>query len=264
MRLTKCAFGIAAAFLFIAVPVQAAIAYHFKTTTEGFDANHREGRVVVDGSRWRIDFDAIPNDVIELNAIVATADGSLIAINDSNRTWFRLKSRERLGINNALFTFLFVGETTLASEIHVSFDPAKRNPRPDRDAVPRDAAPPDRISFSYRIDTKVSSYDVKGKVWGEIRVWTTQELEQPEIPWRAFDLQTGFDAVDAALRVPLSGVRGIPWQSEVEVSRRLEDGEVLRQVVRRTIGPLEPIVTHPGQFTVPSGYRYQEPAFGVP
>jgi len=194
-----------------------------------------------------------------MNAIVAAADGSIIAINDSNRTWFRLKSRERLGINNALFTFQFVGETTRASEIHVSFELGKRDPRPDRDA-----GFPDRISFSYRIDTKVSSYDVKGKVWGEIRVWTTQELDHPEIPWRAFDLQTGFDAVDAALRVPLSGIRGIPWQSEVEVSRRLEDGEVLRHVVRRTIGPLEPIVTHAGQFTVPSGYRYQEPVFGVP
>lgn len=255
--MTRVTFAVVIAALVLLVentPLEAAETYHISTSIEGVYATHHEGAVVIDGKRWRINYDTIPGDVTSINAIIGTADGDVIAINDSNHTWFRVRSRAPLWIGSRLFSF---GNPARISKIRVVEAPAELKRGPAAGAT-------NRITFSYRINTKVSSEDVQGEVWGEIRIWATAGPERAELPWKAFELRTGFDSVDEALRVPLAGVRGFVWQSETEVSRRIENGETLKQVIRRNIGPLTTIVALPQQFAVPAGYVYQEPVVGAP
>lgn len=254
--LTRCLIAVAV-LLAANIGADAAEIYRFQTTTQGVYPEHHEGTVLIDGKHWRMSFDAIPDYVTDFNALIGTEDGTLIAINDSNHTWFHLKSRERLGIANSLFTFFAFGEAAKASKIRITLRPAE--PDRGRDAT---AGPTSRIAFSYRIDVKVSGENVQGEVSGEIRVWTTAGPERQDLPWRAVDLRTGLDAVDEALRIPLAGARGLAWQSETEVSRRLAGGEVLKQTIRRTLGPLTHTQAEPREFTVPADYRYQEPVIG--
>jgi len=236
--------------------IHAAETYYFQSTTEGLHSKHQEGTVLIDGKRWRINFDPVPGDVTDFNAIVGTEDGRLIAINDSNRTWFDLKSLSRVEIDSSLFTFFAIGQVTKAAKIRIAepIEPARG--RGDAAGFTK------RITFSYRIDVTVSSENVPGEVWGEIRLWVKPGMERRELPWKVMYLKTGIDAVDEALQAPLSKVGGLEWKSETEVSRRLAGGEILKQVIRRTIGPLTSTAADPLQFAVPSGYRYQEPVVG--
>lgn len=256
MRLITCCLFSAVVLLFVSsATCEGAVGYSFQTTTEGVYPTHHRGTVVVAGDRWRINYDAEPDEVTDLNTIVCTDGHEIVGINDSNRTWFRLKSRTRLEIDNFLFAF---GEAAKVSKIRISVASVEPGP------IGSEPPPTRRIIFSYRIDTKISSENVRGEVWGEIRLWTRAGLEPPELPWRAIELRTGLDSVDKALSDALSGVPGIQWQSETEVSRRLEAGETLRQVIRRTLSSMKTVDAQSDDFTVPSGYRYQEPQIGVP
>jgi hypothetical protein len=154
MTRVTLAVVIAALVLFVEnTPLKAAETYHLSTSIEGVYAMQHEGAVVIDGKRWRINYDTIPGDVTSINAIIGTADGDVIAINDSNHTWFRVQSRASLWIGSPLFSF---GNPARISKIRVVESPAE----PKRAA----AGATNRITFSYQINTKVSSEDLQGEV----------------------------------------------------------------------------------------------------
>ncbi|MGA8807672.1 MAG: hypothetical protein WB973_07315 [Thermoanaerobaculia bacterium] len=235
------------------VPVRAADTYRFETTTSGLYPVHSQGNIVVDGKRWRMRCDNDPGTPQLFDVIISTEQGELIALNDTNHTWYRLKSRRPLEIDPYLFTFTYA-EAISTSKVKASVQPGAAEADSDH--------PTSRIIFSYRFDAKVSSERVPGDLWGEIRVWAKAGLKYPELPWKPFDLRTGFDSVDEAIKGALATLPGVAWQSETRVSRRVAGGETLTQVVRRTIGPLENTKVEPSEFTIPSGYRFQEPVIG--
>lgn len=228
-------------------PVEAALKYRFTTTTEGTYGRRAAGTVVVDGAKWRMTYDSDSEAVTDLTSIIGTGEG-LIALNEQNQTWFRLMSRKRIAIADRLFTF---GEGARASKVNVFAEPAEAG------------SSMTRVTFSYRLATTVSSMKVGGDVWGEVRVWTTARVPA-ELPWKPFELRTGFDEVDRTLDAAMAKIAGSVWQSEIEVSRRLDGGAILKQRVRRTISDVTTISVHAALFAVPSTYRYQEPVIGAP
>lgn len=231
----------------------AGVTYRFVETATGTYAKHQEGRVIVDGAMWRLDYDVDPTAVTYLTAIISSGDGDLIALNDTRQTWYRLKSRAQLQPNASLFTF---GTNVTVSKIRVTVAPdgASRNT----------GASETRVSFSYRITTKLGTEKVHGDVWGEIRVWSAGGENHLDLPWKPLDVHTGIDSVDAALKGALSGVRGTVWQSEMELSRRLDRGAILHQVITRSMGAVAPAASRAGQFVVPATYTYEEPVIGSP
>ena len=199
--------------------------------------------------------DKVPGTPELFNVIISTEQGELIALNDENHTWYRLKSRQPLEMDPYLFTFTYA-EVISASKVKAAVQPGASESEPDS------GNPTSRVAFSYRFEARVSSERVPGDVWGEIRVWAKADLKYPELPWKPFDLRTGFDSVDETIKGSLARLPGVVWQSETQVSRRVAGGETLTQVIRRTIGPLENITVEPSEFVIPSGYRYQEPVIG--
>jgi hypothetical protein len=228
--------------------------YQFSTTIEGDYPTHAAGTVVFDGEHWRIDYQPQPDQVTDLNAITAGDDGRLIAINDSLRTWFRLPNRDRVSTENSLFSY---GRDVRVSKLRVT-SPAANSVTASADQAGREY----RINFSYAIASGQGEAIVRGDVAGEIVLWTALLPETRGMPWKPLDLHTGLAQVDAALQQYLAGITGSTFRARVTVSRTLEGGATLKQVITRQIGPVTAAATATGTFAVPAGYRYQEPVIG--
>jgi hypothetical protein len=234
---------------------EGAQAYRFSAVSEGARPSRSAGTAIIDGKRWRLKYDVIDGIVTVLTAIIGTEDGAMIALNDENHTWFPLPSRKRLAVDSSLFSF---GDAVKVSKLQVSSKPAgvdQANASEDGSIT--------AITFSYRIEKKVESEKVRGDVWGEIRVRTSGTPSVTELPWRPFELRTGLEGVDAALFRELASLDGSVVECEIEVSRRLDGGAVLRQSVRRTISALSPADIQDQDFSVPAGYQRQEPVIGA-
>ena len=95
----------AVVLLTVGTRLNAAVTYHFSSSTEGTYPGHSEGTVVMEGKRWRIDYERDPNEVTVFNAIIGTEAADMIAINDSNQTWYRFKSPAPLEIQSPLSRF---------------------------------------------------------------------------------------------------------------------------------------------------------------
>ena len=229
---------------------RAAETYRFSSRTDGAYAATIAGRATVDGNRWRIDFDLAPDDVVYLTAIISTADGQLIALDDSQKTWFRLTSRRRLEIDRTLFSYNMLGSVKVTA-LSVK-------------AMPLAAAggPSWRIEFSYKIATKISGELVRGRVEGSMSIWTSPDLRS--LPWNPVELHTGLPSVDEAIAAALRGIEGTIWQAEIEVGRRLADGPVLRSSIRRTVADFRDAPASDEKFSIPAGYVFREPVLGVP
>lgn len=231
--------------LLLALPLTAANAgwsYRFSTTTEGQYAKHRSGRVIGDAGHWRIEFDREPGAVLAETAIIG-GDGQSIALNDQNQTWYRPPSAWSTAISPWLFTY---GKEAQVSKVKVT----------------RTDGNPIRIAFSYRMLFHLGLEAVRGDVWGEIRMSPAQQ--PPPLPWNPLELLTGLGEVDTALSKAITAANAYPVELELEVSRRLERGAVLKQLVKRTTEPKVPATADPSLFRVPPGYRYQEPVIGTP
>ena len=222
----------------------AAVRYRFSSVAEQSYAKKSSGTVLVDGNRWRINYDRDPDKVMDVTAIIGSPDGSLIALNDENQTWFKLTSRSRLSADAMLFTYAG-GSNPRVSKLKVSTEPAGD------------------VTFSYRIDMNVGGVGLRGEVWGRIHVVPSDK--NVTLPWNPLELHTGLEAVDVALSTALSrwGGRSVT-ECDIEVSRRLENGAVLTQKTRRTVSDFSEAAAPKNAFAVPAGYRYQEPVLGIP
>jgi hypothetical protein len=242
--------------LMIGLPLDAAVKYRFSSNCAGTYARHNEGAIIVNGKHWRIDYDPAPDTVTVLDTIIG-GDNGLLAIDHGLHTWYRLTSAKELAIDSSLFSFPYGDTVNDVSKLKIVSHP-----------VQPDAAKPGgsmtSITFSYRIETKVSSERVRGDVWGEIRLWTMEVSDLPDLPWKPLDLQTGLKPVDDGLYVELSRIKGTVWQCEIEVSRRLTGGVVLKQVTRRMMAAPQPAASSPSLFAIPAGFVYQEPVIGAP
>jgi hypothetical protein len=203
---------------------------------------------------WRIDFVLPSEELTGFNTLIGTANNEVVAVNDARHTWFRLDGRTRLRIPSSLFTF---GLDNRASSVRVAVRQVEQR---ESHAGGNEW----HVAFSYGIKTKVGGEMVRGRVWGEFRVKISDAPPPSELPWRPLDLHTGLDQVDRSLQEAFAKIEGTPLAIEMHVSRQLENGVVMHQLVRRRIGKVSRTTSEKGSFEPPAGYHYQEPLIGVP
>jgi hypothetical protein len=243
---------IAAAVLFFSAAFAASAAqqYRFTSVVEGSYPRRLEGRVTGDDRLWRIDYAVPPGNVVDLNTIIGSGDGSLIAINDTEQTWFRLPSRKRLQIDGALFSY---GTEAEASKVEVHL---QRVSNAGGDASEW------KVDFSYKLTLTVSSEKVRGRVWGSVEIWTTPAAMS--LPWKPLDLQTPFDSFNSRFQAATASIEGTAIRTETVVNRQLEDGPVLRSVIRRSVSEIGTVDNAGVALAVPPSYVHQEPRYGAP
>src|SRR5205085_7483136 len=109
---------------------QGPLQYRFVERTTGSYARTQFGRVISDGSRWRVDVDLRNDDVVAFTRLVRRGDGSVVAINDTNHTWYRPASTFPLASHTPLFGF---GINSKVQNIRIAFDDLSGS---SRDAEP--------------------------------------------------------------------------------------------------------------------------------
>jgi hypothetical protein len=231
--------------------VFAAWTYTFRNVARGDYPSEQQGTVVVDGSRWRIDFAKNPDDVTFLTAIIGSEAGA-VAVNDERQTWFPVESTSP--IDARLFTFGL--DPNEASDIRVVLEPVA--------ASTENEAGQWRVTFSYSIRTRSMNEPVHGRVWGEIGIWTFSEAPAVSLPWKPLDLHVTISEVAAAFDRAFKGVSGVPRRTRTHVTRQLQDGVALTQTLTREIGTPAEITAPAKSLSVPAGYRKEAPTVGVP
>jgi hypothetical protein len=219
----------------------AAFAFHFSSHRDGALPQNKSARVLVQGSQWRVDFDADPREPAVETAIIGTGK-EVIAINDQNRTWFRSRTSSP-AIESRLFSF---GTSTQASKIAVNLDR------------------PQRLTFSYQLKSSIGPMSVAGDVRGESVMSPCDPPPLGELPWSPVEFATGIASVDDALRRAVAGIGTPICRAETTVSRRIERGNVLAETIISAIDSFRPATASAAAFEVPAGYRYQEPLIGAP
>lgn len=217
----------------------AVFTYHFEEKVTGYHPHAAEGTVLVSGNQWRIEQPGVIS-----TAQIGGDDRDAIAINEGNRTWFPLHSRTPTAIRSMLFTYSLMHPSI--SKLKVGFTDAAKT----------------HLQFSYDVGFTIGGEKLHGRVWGEMRIWTRDGDER--LPWSPIGIATGLDEVDAAFRAQLAQVHGQVWKSETEISRQIENGETLHQLITCAIGDIAPATAKPELFKVPAGYREQPPILGAP
>lgn len=216
----------------------AVFTYHFEEKVTGYHPRAAEGTVLVAGKQFRIDYCGVVS-----TAQIGGDDRGVLAINDANQTWFPLHSQTPMPLGSLLFSF---GMNPSVSKVMVAFTDAAKT----------------HLQFSYDLAVTMGGEKVRGRVWGEMRV--TAREGGGHLAWSPIAISTGLPDVDAAFRAQLAQMHGQVWKSETDVSRQIESGETLHQLITRTAGTLAPATANPEVFQVPAGYREQAPILAAP
>lgn len=227
----------------------AAWTYTFRRVAQGEYPGEQQGTVVVDGSRWRIDFAKNPDAVTIMTAIIGSEAGP-VAVNDEMQTWFPVESTSTF--DSHLFTFGL--EPNKASDIRVVLAPFA--------TATENEGGQWRVTFSYSILTHSMNEPVRGKVWGEIDIWTFSEAPAMPLPWKPLDLHVTISEVAASFDRALQGLTGVPRRTRTRVTRQLQDGVAQTQTFTREIGTPAEITAPAGSMSVPTGYRKEAPVIG--
>lgn len=246
--------SISAAIVFVQ-NAQAATRATISIMIDGRRPHSRTGTLTVDGERWRLDYNVPADEVTDITSIIHTAQGELIALNQTNHTWFRLKSPDRLAITSDLFFYGIAPNE--ASKIKIANAGVDENG--DHSSQIQ------HYTFSYQINTTTAGEKLRGDVSGQIRLWVKGDsADATPLPWKPFDLHSGLSAFDDQLRPIIAGTKGNVWKAEVDVSRKLEGGAVVTEHIRRSIDDVSTATVSPATFATPPGYTYQEPIIGAP
>jgi hypothetical protein len=234
--------------LMATLPTEAATSYRFASTTEGVHPRHRAGRVVIDGPKWRVDFDVAADEVPYLTSVISNGDGTLFALNASNHTWFELDSRRSMGIESPLFSYPGAG-------------PAKALKVVRKSTTPGGDLPFLTISFSYIVEVTLASERVPVAVNGELSAWPCSAAPE-QLAWSSTEFATGVKDVDDAMNAATVASNHAACRSEVTVTQSVAKGPNRVAKIRRSI---EMLATPPPavMFTVPAGYVHQKPQYGM-
>jgi len=230
-------------------PAVGAATYRFDSITQGVHPRHRSGGVVSDGKRWRIDFDLADGEVPSLTSVIGTADGKVVALNSTNKTWYHLRSRLELGAYSPLFSYSGAdvpkGLRVVAQKVKVGDD------QPFLFV---------KFSYSFEVELGQERERVPFAISGEFRAWPC-EAEPEALPWDPMELSTGVPQLDAAMNVISEASNQRACRSEVIVSQSVARGPKRTATISRSIGTF---LSSPSAstFDVPRDYTLQEPQYG--
>lgn len=253
--------GLAVLLILVAVsPVAAATRYAFTITSEGaYPVEHHGTVLVEEDGRWRIDFDWAQDEVRSYDSIVGGVNGERFALNNEDKSWYQLKSSVPVeGSTSRLFSFAF-GTPPRVSRIRVEVFGGQ--PPVSIIGLP---AFKKTVKFSYQTMASVGREQVRGHVNGQIVIWVTEEPMNFELPISPADVTSEIESVDAALKPVLAALGGTALRSEVTVTRALDGGQPMTEVIRRTIADMRPATASTGDFEIPSNYQNREPVIIVP
>lgn len=227
---------------------------------EGIRDQVRTGRVLVDGDRYRLEFDA-ETEPRPFDVLISKETGAgEIGLDLAGRTHYVLKAPDPSVPTNRALWFFGWAEPRGVSKVKVET---------------REASEPESLAglLARRYETR-ASYDLKvrhaaetlrGHVTIEEVSWMAEDRTLPLPSLLRTDVHTALPEVDAALRQARSRLRGFPVKSRVTIDIDMGRGsERQTYSYALTVHDLKPAETADPLFQVPNGFQYQEPVMTVP
>lgn len=122
------------------------------------------------------------------------------------------------------------------------------------------------LNVSYEVRIFVGNERIPATVKAVIAFHVTESLAVSRLPFGhgAISVSTGLEEPDIAIAARLSTLRGVAIKKVVEVTRQFQGSDPTTDTLTETLRGFREAVAPNGAFTVPSGYRYQEPVLVVP
>jgi hypothetical protein len=220
------------------------------------------GTIRIEGGSYRVDYEGA--DKLGATASFSTDGGKTVtALNETLSTYYHPKA--------------FPSEAKITSSGHYSAPFIEKNTKPVvsvKNVILEEESSDERIAghatkkyvlrFTHDLRVKMGGEKVRVIFGSTVLLWTTEEIDLPDVPMNLREIRTGFDTVDQAVNAALSGVKGFPLKRRLAVTRQYEGGRVMVDVVTTTFDDFKTVDLPPAALAVPAGYRFQEPVIGFP
>lgn len=235
--------------------------------TYRFKSEDGVGRVWVQGDNARREFESGQNGTAAGRVEIWKDGGKqILVLNPASQTYYERNAHlAKMGVSGptlqaltVLKPFRLQGIEDMRAEVKVSSDKEEVFGYGCRNAS---------LTFSYTM--QVSIERVPGTfpayVHGTEKVCVMESANPPRMPFEhALAIPSSHAEVDRLIAERLSSLKGIPVVRSVEVSRRMQGGEIVYANSALALSEIGPATIPAGHFAVPAGYRFQEPAITAP
>ncbi|HYN23091.1 MAG TPA: hypothetical protein VE078_19185 [Thermoanaerobaculia bacterium] len=247
--------------LLFAAPAWAGEVYSFTVERRGgLDESTRTGRVLVDGTSYRLELKPTANprpfDVL----ISKSGDGKEIGLDLAGRTYYQLQEPRRDFPSSPLLRLWAMGPGKVkVSNVRLAVpETAAQETLSGLDALKRE------MRLTYELAVKFPGETVKGKVEIEVIRWLAKDKTLPLPSLLRPELYAALPEVDAKLTEALAKLAGFPVKQQMTITAVFAKGTSQTQVTTTVVGGLAAADTAPSLFEVPAGFRYEEPVMTRP
>jgi hypothetical protein len=271
---------VAVALLLLSVPVFAGEVYKFSDEqTGGLQNSTRKGEILVDSSKYRIEYDKNEDDDPRQPRLVISKDGGehAFALNLEKRTYYALDQAPLDQPTSPLFALVPISPgvpgwdaKSTVGEVTVTMDESpdtlgKLQTRHYAIALGYDLKVEIQVTPPPGAGLKASSETIQGRVKMAADFWTLEDKARPPVDFFQTEIRTGHPEVDARLAEKLAALRGLVIKKQLTISTAGDRGltgqtETLTSLVE---GP-QPVKTEPALFEVPAGFKVHRPEVTVP
>lgn len=225
----------------------AGVRLEFVTTVAAYSYS---GTILIDKKVSRVDIREGIHPLFNPNISIITRERGeqIIVLDHAQRTYF-VRYTDSMG--GHLATARGMGRTTAKK-------PRVTRERSAGDEIAGVKTQRHIIRASYGLEMEVLSEKMRGTVEIEAVVDVAPHLEQDALPWGLhFASKTGFADVDRPIARQFPS--DIPLRQVVTARRRIADGPEVIETIATTVTSLREEAIPAGEFSIPAGYRYEEP-----
>lgn len=242
---------IASALSVCSINVHAAVRYRFKSSMVSSLTFNSRGSVVIDGSKSRVEFEILPDEVVPHDVEISVGSRRL-GVDRVRKSWYELKPR------TASFMFSIpAGNVTKVSDVSVKLTG-------EQPGAPSSPLRRYTLRFSYRVVGDIEGTKVKANIIGVAKFLSDSSWPAESLPLDPREIRTNLAQVDEAIAREMRLVSGLPLEAELVITRQIEGGAAFTETRHTKISDIEEVAAHPSLFEVPRGYENREPEYGVP
>lgn len=236
--------------LVIAIPLEAGVIYHFRTSTTGPRGGQTQsGRMWVDGQRYRLELDRDGKQLAYDAAISNDGDVTAKLLNRQKETWWH-----RIRVSSATRSSLLF--TVPALKVTLEGEPQVTHRVAGTETVAGRRTTKHVVEIRYELRTELEKQPIRATVEAAITAWIADDL--PPLPLQR-NVQTGYAPVDEKLAAIFGALPGMTLRHELTVVRTYEGGPPVTEIITTVIDELRVADVPAERFAVPEHYKFAPP-----
>jgi len=258
-----------------AVPVLAGEVYKFSNEqTGGLHNSMRKGKILVDGPKYRIEYDQSEDDDPRQPRVVVSKDGGehAFALNAEKRTYYALDKASPDLPTSRLFNLVPLPQGIPGSSSKAKVGKVTVTSAESPDTLGGAQTRRNTIALSYDIKVEMTrtppagsaakpfTETVQGRVKLDANFWTLEDKTRPPVDFFQTEIRSGHPEVDSRLAEKLAALRGLVVKKQITITIE-GDGGLTGQTETSTwlVEVPKPAKAEPALFEVPAGFKVHKP-----